>query len=79
MKSNQEHGYMDNIRNKFTITLLFLLTIHCAYAEHLHSESSYQHAWAIEHNGEEEFINDDYTRVDCLTDTHAVEFDFADK
>ena len=26
-----------------------------------------------------EYQNRDYTRVDCLTDTHAVEFDFANK
>lgn len=26
-----------------------------------------------------EYENSDYTRVDCLTETHAVEFDFAKK
>lgn len=31
------------------------------------------------HNGIEEFENKDYTRVDCLTDKYAVEFDFANK
>jgi len=46
---------------------------------HHHSESSYQHAWCSAHNGIEEFENSDKTRVDCLTDTHAIEFDFADK
>ena len=28
---------------------------------------------------EEEFENNDKTRIDCLTQTHAIEFDFADK
>ena len=31
------------------------------------------------HGGIEEYENKDFTRVDCLTDTHAVEFDFANK
>jgi len=49
------------------------------YVKHKHSESSYQHAWAKLHNGIEEYENKDMTRVDCLTKTHAVEFDFANK
>ena len=49
------------------------------YAYHAHSESSYQHAWCSAHNGIEEYKNKDLTRVDCLTASHAVEFDFANK
>lgn len=49
------------------------------YVRHKHNESSYQHAWCSEHNGIEEYQNEDFTRVDCLTDKHAVEFDFANK
>ena len=49
------------------------------YAYHYHNESSYQHAWCSEHKGIEEYENADYTRVDCLTQVHAVEFDFANK
>lgn len=49
------------------------------YTHHKHSESSYQHAWCLVHHGIEEYMNSDYTRVDCLTDVHAVEFDFANK
>ena len=49
------------------------------YVIHKHNESSYQHAWCSIHNGIEEYKNSDFTRVDCLTDTHAIEFDFADK
>ena len=47
------------------------------YVKHKHHESSYQHAWCSKHCGIEEYENPDYTRVDCLTKTHAVEFDFA--
>ena len=49
------------------------------YVKHKHSEASYQHAWCSMHNGIEEYENKDKTRVDCLTTTHAVEFDFANK
>ena len=49
------------------------------YVKHKHSESSYQHAWCSMHNGIEEYENKDKTRVDCLTSTHAIEFDFANK
>ncbi len=49
------------------------------YPQHSHNESSYKHAWCSYHNGIEEYENKDKTRVDCLTDTHAVEFDFANK
>lgn len=49
------------------------------YVVHQHSESSYQHAWCKQHNGVEEYKNEDKTRVDCLTNTHAIEFDFANK
>ena len=49
------------------------------YVKHEHSESSYQHAWCSAHKGIEEFENKDFTRVDCLTDYHAVEFDFSNK
>lgn len=49
------------------------------YVKHQHNESSYQHAWCSQHKGIEEYENDDFTRVDCLTETHAVEFDFANK
>lgn len=49
------------------------------HVHHKHLEASYQNAWCSMHNGIEEYKNKDYTRVDCLTDTHAVEFDFANK
>ncbi|MGN0017680.1 MAG: hypothetical protein ACI37S_01425 [Candidatus Gastranaerophilaceae bacterium] len=49
------------------------------HVKHKHPEHSYQHAWCSTHKGIEEYQNKDYTRVDCLTSTHAVEFDFANK
>lgn len=46
---------------------------------HPHSESSYQHAYCSIHNGIEEFELQDKTRIDCLTDDYAIEFDFVNK
>ena len=50
-----------------------------AYVWHAHNEASYQRAYCSVHGGVEEYVLPDKTRVDCLTDTHAIEFDFADK
>lgn len=49
------------------------------HVHHEHNEESYQQAWCKAHNGIMEYENKDKTRVDCLTETHAVEFDFANK
>ena len=39
----------------------------------------YQAHWCSANSGLTEYILDDKTRIDCLTATHAVEFDFASK
>ena len=49
------------------------------HVHHQHNEESYQQAWCSTHNGIMEYENSDFTRVDCLTKKHAVEFDFANK
>ena len=41
-------------------------------------ENYYQEAWCTD-RGVTEYILPDRTRVDCLTDSHAVEFDWAKK
>lgn len=58
--------------------LIFMLTPY-AQAKHLHPEAEYQQAWCSYHKGNMEVEQDDFTRVDCLTDKHAIEFDFANK
>lgn len=67
----------------FTVFIFFFAFIFWsgqkATAKHIYKESVYQHAWCSANNGIEEYKNDDYTRIDCLTKTHAVEFDFANK
>lgn len=52
---------------------------HWKYVYHKHNEFSYQHAYCAMHNGIEEYELPDKTRVDCLTDIYAIEFDFANK
>ena len=59
-----------------TTLLIFIIP---AYAKHLHTEREYQAKWCNAHNGVMEYKLDDKTRVDCLTDTLAVEVDFAPK
>ena len=50
-----------------------------AQAKHKHTEKYYQNIWCAEQGGETEVVMPNGTRCDCLTDTHAVEHDFAAK
>lgn len=64
----------------FAFALVLLTYFSSVYAEeHLHPEKYYQKAWCDEHGGVTEYTLDDKTRVDCLTDEYAIEFDFAPK
>lgn len=56
-----------------TICLLFFTLV--AYPAHAKNESVYRDKWCREHNGKIEVTLPDRTRCDCLTDTHATEFD----
>ena len=49
------------------------------YGGHLYKEKEYQECWCSQVNGVTEHVLPDRTRVDCLTDNYAVEFDFAEK
>ena len=70
---------------KYLITckiFLFIIAIFITlpvFAKHKHLEKEYQTAWCNAHNGIMEYKLDDNTRVDCLTNEYAVEFDFASK
>lgn len=48
-------------------------------AEHIYLEKEYQEVWCRQMGGVTEYVLDDKTRVDCLTDEYAIEFDFAAK
>lgn len=56
-----------------------MLTVLPAGAKRIYSEKTYQNKWCASHKGTSEYKLKDNTRVDCLTATQAVEFDFADK
>lgn len=45
----------------------------------LAAERDYQKAWCDAHGGKMEVTMPDNTRADCVTATHAIEFDFAPK
>jgi len=45
-------------------------------AKREHPEKWYQQKWCEEHSGQVEVVLPDGTRCDCVTDTHAIEFDF---
>jgi len=63
------------------LTFCLILLFSCApcFAGHQHPEKWYQEQWCKAHNGRTEVVLPDKTRCDCLTDTHAIEFDFAKK
>lgn len=63
----------------FLFILLFIILITSVNANHLYKEKDYQVEWCKIHNGKIEYRLNDDTRVDCLTATHAIEFDFARK
>ena len=60
------------------LILLLCLTTPC-YAKRKHYEATYQARWCDCMKGVQEYELNDFTRVDCLTKTHAIEFDFANK
>jgi len=59
--------------------ILLIFPPQFAHAKHLHPEKYYQNQWCAEHSGQTEVTLPDRTRCDCLTDTHAIEFDFGPK
>lgn len=42
-------------------------------------EKHYQEQWCAEQGGQAEVVLSDMTRADCITSTHAIEFDFGKK
>lgn len=49
------------------------------FASLLAAERDYQKAWCDAHGGTMEVVMSNGTRADCITSTHAIEFDFAPK
>lgn len=59
-------------------TCLLIIATVCS-AANLHPEKYYQTQWCTEHGGKMEVVFEDGTRADCITETHAIEFDFGYK
>ena len=59
--------------------IILLLCPTLTNAAHLHSEAWYQERWCDAYGGQTEVVMPDGTRCDCLTDTHAIAFDFGEK
>ena len=58
------------------ICILVFLLPSVVLAKREHPEKWYQEQWCTAHRGQIEVVLPDGTRCDCLTDTHAIEFDF---
>jgi hypothetical protein len=61
------------------LVICFVLPVGVSYAKRLHSEKWYQDRVCMSYGGQAEVVLQDKTRCDCLTDTHAIEFDFGSK
>ena len=62
-----------------TVPLAFVLivsTVTPAFAAHSYPEKYYQAKWCAAHHGQAEVALEEQTRADCITTTHAIEFDF---
>ncbi|WP_316347638.1 hypothetical protein [Desulfuromonas acetoxidans] len=64
---------------KTWIIVLLIVLPSIVSAAHLRYEREYQAQWCSAVGGETEYRLQDGTRVDCLTDDYAIEFDFASK
>jgi hypothetical protein len=67
-----------NLRICATFIILIVACDPCL-AAHKHPEKWYQEQWCNDHGGRIEVTLADKTRCDCITDTHAIEFDFSRK
>ena len=67
----------------FLLGLILFLSAGNSLAEavgcksHKYYEKDYQQAWCAASGGTTEYVLPDKARVDCVTNTHAIEFDFA--
>jgi hypothetical protein len=60
----------------FLIFIIIFILPAPLLAKREHPEKWYQEEWCEAHKGQVEVVLPDGTRCDCVTDTHAIEFDF---
>ena len=80
--------HLKAITNTFLIAII-LLVVTAAYSyaggEHPQNEKWYQEKWCEDQGGQTKYVlkhpplNDKRSKCDCLTDTHAIEVEFADR
>lgn len=70
---------MFRMQKILVIVCLLICSTPAIAAKRLYSEATYQKAWCEKRGGITEYVLSDKARVDCLTPTLAVEFDFANK
>ena len=71
---------LSNIALKVTLILVTIFIFPGSLlAKREHPEKWYQQKWCEAHKGQVEMVLPDGTRCDCMTDTHAIEFDFGNK
>ena len=58
------------------VLLIILVLPASVLGKREHPEKWYQLKWCEEQKGQAEVVLPDGTRCDCVTDTHAIEFDF---
>jgi len=66
------------IKAALILVISIIVSVSLIFGEN-RSEKYYQKQWCDSHNGEIEVLMRDYTRCDCVTETHAVKVDFAEK
>ena len=66
-------------RIAFTVLFCTIIVAAPAHAKSSKNEAEYQKEWCAKHNGEIDYKLSDNSKVDCITDTHAVEFDYGEK
>ncbi len=66
-------------KNLLVLYIFILVFQQSSYAANHYKENVYQTKWCDEMCGIKEYRLVDKTRIDCLTKTHAIEFDFAYK
>jgi|APSaa5957512622_1039677.scaffolds.fasta_scaffold29794_2 hypothetical protein len=78
-ENRSDKGYLVKYLIYLFCALLIVLFVSLANAKNLHFEKFYQERWCKANGGETEVVFPDKTRCDCLTSTHAIEFDFGKK
>jgi len=59
--------------------IILICNASVSFAQHLYKEKDYQAVWCKNAVGVVEYVLDDKTRMDCLTEEYTIEFDFAPK